>query len=323
MKAAVTGASGFVGGHLAERLLARGDAVACLARNAVSVAGLREAGCRIVSGDLHDAAALRALVQGAEAVFHVAGAVAARDEAAFLRVNRDGTAHVAAACRAAGVGRLVYVSSLAAVGPARPGCPLDEAAVPRPVTPYGRSKLAGEEVLRAAGVPFTVVRPPAVYGPRDRELLLLFRLARRGVVPLLGDGTQELSLVHAADLAAALMAAAEAPRTRGGVYHAAHPALLTQRDLAMTVARAAGATGAHIVPLPAPLVWAALHVTGAAAALRGRATLLSPAKLPELLAPAWTGSSAALERDAGWRAVIGHEAGLAQTADWYRQAGWL
>lgn len=322
MRAAVTGAAGFVGGHLVERLLARGTSVAGLARSAAGAAALEARGVRVVRGALEDPGALQDLVATAEVVFHVAGLVAARDEAEFLRVNRDGSARVAAACRAVGVSRLVLVSSLAVTGPTVAGRPLDESALPRPVTPYGRSKLAAEDAVRASGVAFTIVRPPAVYGPRDREWLRLFRLARRGLVPLLGDGRQELSLVHAADLAGALLAAAEAPAARGGVYHAAHPETLSQAELARGIARAVGVR-ARLVRLPAPLVRAALHVAAAAARLSGRATLLSPAKAPELLAPAWTCSSQALRRDAGWVAAIPHERGLADTAAWYRQAGWL
>jgi nucleoside-diphosphate-sugar epimerase len=322
VRAAVTGATGFVGGHLVEHLLERGARVACLARSDAGAAALAARGCRVVRGALEDAAALRALVAGVEVVFHVAGLVAARNEAAFMRVNRDASADVAAACRAAGVSRLVLVSSLAVTGPTLAGRPLDESARPRPVTPYGRSKLAAEEAVRASGAPFTIVRPPAVYGPRDRQWLRLFRLARRGLVPLLGDGGQELSLVHAADLASALLRAAEAPATLGRVYHAAHPATLSQVELGRAIARAVGAR-VRLVRLPAPLVRAVLFVSGAAAALAGRATLLSPAKAPELLASAWTCTPEALQRDAGWSAAVPHERGLADTAAWYRRAGWL
>lgn len=322
MNAAVSGATGFVGGHLVERLRARGAHVTGLARSVGGAEALAARGCRVVRGDLDSDDALRALVLGADVVFHVAGLVAARDEAEFLRVNRDGSARMAAACRAGGAGRLVLVSSLAVTGPSAPGYPLDECAPPRPVTPYGRSKLAGEEAVRVSGVPFTIVRPPAVYGPEDRQWLRLFRLARHGVVPLLGDGRQELSLVHAADLADALVAAAMAPATLGRVYHAAHETALTQADLARGIARAVGVR-ARLVRIPSLAVRALLHVSGAGAALTGRATLLAPSKAPELLAGAWTCSSGALERDAGWSAGIAHERGLAETAAWYRAAGWL
>jgi nucleoside-diphosphate-sugar epimerase len=161
-----------------------------------------------------------------------------------------------------------------------------------------------------------------VYGPRDRALLVLFRAASHGVVPLLGDGEQELTLVHAADLARALVAAAVSPATLGGTYHAGHPDPVTQRALAEAVGRAVGRP-ARRVTLPGPLVRALLGVAGAAARAAGRAPLLDGDKANELLAPGWSCSSEALRRDAGWVAEISLDEGLAGTARAYREAGWL
>jgi nucleoside-diphosphate-sugar epimerase len=320
MRVAVTGATGFVGGHLAEALLARGDRVKALARSPAP--GLVEAGAEIVTGTLDDAAALGRLVEGAEVVHHVAGAIAARSESELMRVNGEGTARLAEAARAAGVRRFVYVSSLAVSGPSARGRPLDDAGPARPVTPYGRSKQAGEEATARSGAPFTIVRPPVVYGPRDEALLLLFRLARRGLVPLPGDGAQELSLIFAPDLARALLAAAASPGAEGRTYHAAHPEVATQRELVHSIGRATGGP-VRTLTLPALFVRALLAVSGAAERMAGRVTFLEPSKAAELLAPAWTCSSEALARDTGWRAEVGLTAGLGQTARWYREAGWL
>ncbi len=318
MNVAITGATGFVGSHLLHRL--HGQTVACLARTSSPM--LEQAGCRIVRGGIADVSAVDDLVAGADVVFHVAGAIAARSEAEFLAVNREGTRVVAEACRRADVARLVYVSSLAVTGPAERGRPVDDATAARPVTPYGRSKRAGEEVVRQSGVAFTIVRPPIVYGPRDRQILRLFRMAHRGIVPLLGDGSQELSIVHAADLADALVAAATSPATVNRTYHAAQAAFVTQRRLLEEIGRTVGRTP-RFVRMPPLAVRLALSISGALARATGRTTLLDPAKAPELLAPAWTCLSDALQRDAGWRASIPLERGLRETADWYKAAGWL
>jgi nucleoside-diphosphate-sugar epimerase len=283
---------------------------------------LRALGCRLVAGALDDEAAVLALVDGADVVFHVAGRVAARSEADFLRVNRDGAARVAAAAARAGVARIVLVSSLSVTGPSRPGQAVDESAGPGPVTAYGRSKKAGEEAVRAAGAPFTVVRPPAVYGPRDRAFLPLFRAAARGVVPLLGDGAQEVTLVHASDVARALVAAATAAATLRGTYHAGHPEPVTQRALAEAVGRAVGRP-VRCLRFPALLVRAILGVAGGVGRAVGRAPLLDGDKANELLAPGWVCSSEALRRDAGWTAEIPLDRGLAETAGACREAGWL
>jgi nucleoside-diphosphate-sugar epimerase len=138
----------------------------------------------------------------------------------------------------------------------------------------------------------------------------------------MGEGRQELSLVHARDLAQAVIAAGTSEATAGGTYHAAHGTPVHQRALMVAIGNAVGAK-VRAVPLPAAIIRGVLHLTGAVARLRGRATLLDPSKVAELLAPAFTCSSAALARDAGWRAAIPLEDGLAETARWYAEAGWL
>jgi nucleoside-diphosphate-sugar epimerase len=173
-----------------------------------------------------------------------------------------------------------------------------------------------------SGVSYTIVRPPVVYGPRDRALLRVFRIARRGYAPLLGDGLQELSLIFAADLARALLAAAASPAAEGRTYHAAHPEVVTQRELVRAIGRACGRT-VRTVAVPAPVVRALIAVTAVAARMTGRATFLEPSKAPELLAPAWACTSDAIARDAGWRVEVDLHRGLEETARWYREAGWL
>ncbi len=283
---------------------------------------LERLGCGRVDGSLEDEGALARLVEGCDVVYHVAGRIAARSRAEFLGVNRDGAARIARAAASAGVGRLVLVSSLAVTGPSPRGQAVDETCGPAPVTEYGRSKLAGEEAVRATGVPLTVVRPPAVYGPRDHAFLRLFRAAARGLLPLPGDGLQELTLVHARDLARALIAAATTATTRGRTYHAGHPVPISQQALARAVGRAVGRR-VRTVALPGACVRPLLGIGGALARALGGAPLLDGDKANELLASGWVASSEALLRDTGWQARIPLDEGLAETALRYREAGWL
>ena len=322
MKAFVTGGTGFVGAHLVQALRARGDQVTCLVRNAAKAHALGWSDVRLVRGDLDDAAALREGCAGAEVIYHVAGRISARDTDEFMRANRDGTANVLEAATHAPPGRFVLVSSLAVAGPTTPGKPIDETRSPSPVTPYGQSKLAAELLVRAEARWWTIVRPPTVYGEWDHEVLKVFRLARTGVAPVFGDGSQELSVIYAGDLAAALVAAATAPATANRVYYAAHPVVTTSRDLVRAIGRAVGREP-RIVPLPGVLARGLLWTIGTIAHLAGRATLLSGDKAAEFLAPAWTCRPDALTRDAGWRAVTDLETGLRRTAAWYRREGWL
>jgi dihydroflavonol-4-reductase len=322
MKALVTGATGFIGSHLVETLRRSSAEVTALARSPGKAAVLTAQGIRVVSGDLHDEPGLECAVQGQDVIYHVAGVVAARSETEFLQANRDGTRNLLAAAQRQGNPRVVLVSSLAAGGPASRGAPLTGSERPEPVTAYGRSKLAAEQMVRASDLPWSIVRPPIVYGPRDREVLKLFRMARFGVVPVFGDGTQELSAVHAKDLAAALMAVGASSVTVGGTYNACHPEVFTSAELGRAVGTALGSS-VRVVRIPLRLGRALLSVTETAARLTGQVSILTSDKANEFFQPAWTGDPSPLVRDCGWRAAHDLRSGLADTYRWYREAGWL
>jgi nucleoside-diphosphate-sugar epimerase len=299
----------------------RGDEVTALVRSPAKAALLHSLGVQLVPGDLHDQAALQRAVGNADVVYHVAGLTAARDEAEFLRANRDGTANLLAAA-AGGAARFVLVSSMAAGGPSAPGHPSIGDEAPRPVTAYGRSKLAGEMAVRASTRPWTIVRPPMVYGPRDTEVLKVFKLARGGIVPLFGEGTQELSAISGPDLAAALVAAGTSPACAGRIYYACHPEIFSSEEFVLRVGASLGRR-VRTIHLPLALARIALGITGTAARLAGKATILTADKANEFFQTAWTGSPDALQRDSGWHAAQSLTEGLRETADWYRTHGWL
>ena len=322
MKALVTGATGFVGSHLVEALRRGGAEVTALARSPEKASALTAQGVRVVRGDLHDKASLEGASHDQEVIYHVAGVVAARGEAEFLRANRDGTGNVVAAAERSGKPRFVLVSSLAAGGPAPRGAPLTGREPPKPVTAYGRSKLAAEQVVRSSGLPWSIVRPAIVYGPRDREVLKIFRIARLGIAPVFGDGSQELSAVYAADLANALIAAGNSESTVGGTYNACHPEVFTSSELGRAIGAAMGRS-VGTLHIPALLGRALLTVTEASARLTRQATILTTDKANEFFQPAWTGDPTPLTRDSGWRAAYHLRTGLAETYQWYRKAGWL
>jgi len=328
MRALVTGATGFVGSHLVDALLQRGGEVTALVRSPAKAARLARLGVRQVHGDLHDPSALRRAARDQDVIFHVAGLIAARSEAEFHLGNEAGTANVVQAAQASGASglRLVLVSSMAAAGPAAPGRPLrgDEPATP--VTAYGRSKLAAERVAHSSGLPWTIIRPPMVYGPRDTEVLKIFRLARLGIAPVFGRGTQELSAVYGPDLAEALIAAATSGAAVGRTYFACHPEIVTSGEFVRAVGRALQPSRrrpVHLVPLPRWLARGVLALTGAAARVAGQATLLTPDKANEFFQPAWTADPSSLIEETGWQPAHNLEEGLRRTVQWYRQSGWL
>jgi nucleoside-diphosphate-sugar epimerase len=324
MRAFLTGATGFVGGHLVDRLLAGGHAATALVRSPAKAAGLEARGVTLVRGDLDDAGALRQGMAEADVVIHVAALTGAVNEAEFLHANRDGTANVVAAAQAAPKRpRVVYVSSMAAGGPARRGAPRQGAGDDRPVTMYGRSKLAGETALRATGHPVVILRPPTVYGPRDADnLLTVFQAAKVGVAPVFGDGSMEMSAIYVIDLADACIAAATSDRALGGTFYVNHPEVVTSAELVRRIGRTMGRE-VRLVGIPE---WAArgiLTLTGAFAAAFQRKTILRADKANEFYQEAWTGDPTPFTAATGWQARVDLTTGLADTYRSYREAGWL
>jgi nucleoside-diphosphate-sugar epimerase len=324
VKVFVTGATGFVGSHLTEALVARGDTVLALARRPDTHDALTAAGATPVPGSLENERALLAALDGVEIVYHVAGLTSARTEAEFFAVNEAGTRRLLDAVRRAApdLRRIVHVSSQTALGPSPRGTALAEEAECHPVTPYGRSKLAGELAVRGAGLPWVVVRPPGVYGPRDREFLRLFRLVRRGIAPVFGSGAQTLSLLYVEDLVRAIVLAGTHPAAQGQVFHIAHPEVVTAREVAKTAGAVLG-RNPMVLPVPPFAAWPIVWAIGRAARAAGRPTVVDTDKLAEFLAPSWVMSVEKARRILGFAAEVPLAEGFARTAAWYRRDGWL
>jgi len=305
--AVITGATGFIGGHLLEHFSQSGWRVRALSRRPPDKTP-QSAGVDWVYGDFADPDILSRLVRDARVVVHCAGAVKARRRRDFFTINQQATEQMVAACaRAATPPRFVLVSSLAAREPQ--------------LSDYAASKRAGEQALAAIGAELdqAIVRPPAVYGPGDFEILAFFKAVKAGIAPLPVGGRGRLSLIAAHDLCAAIVSLAGAPGVAGCFeVDDGAPGGYSLRELMDTLARLADARPFYI-----PLPRAALAATGAlnlaAARLTGRVPMLTPGKARELAHPDWVSNSGALERATGWRPVIGLEHGLRETLAWYRE----
>jgi len=322
--ALITGATGFVGTHLTERLIAEGWQVRALVRPTSDTRALERLGAERFTGDLDDVAAIRRAASGVDTVFHLAAVTFGRDEAEYRRANVGGTRNVADAVAGAGPlpRRVVYLSSYAACGPARAGRPRALDDVPAPLTAYGRTKLAGEEAilpLREQGIEVSILRSPAVYGPGDRALLSYFRLIRWGFAPVPAGEERQLHMIFVTDLAAALARAADASP---GTYAVAEPTEHRWSDVVSQIARAMGKRPLR-VPLPPALVRAAAAATETIGGLAGKAVPFNREKAQEMLAAAWTcdlaGSEALLP--AGEATPLAE--GIASTIQWYRSQRWL
>lgn len=328
--ALVTGANGFVGSHLVESLLARGYRVRCMVRKTSDLAFIKHLSVEWAYADLCDGEGLRKAVQGAEAVCHCAALTRALDEETFLRVNAQGAEALARACLEAnpGLRRFLFVSSVAAAGPSDgPDDVVDESRPPRPVTWYGRSKLAAEQALRAVAdegddrLPLTIVRPAAVYGPRDRDFHAYFRLIALHLNLQLGQGERHVSLIHVRDLVELLVRALEQGEAVGQTYFGCGPAS-TYGGLAETIARVLDRRVVRItIPLAALAPMAAVcRVQGR---LTGRSALLNDQRLIDLRQRSWLFSGDKARRELGFEARYDLKTGVRETAEWYRREGWL
>jgi nucleoside-diphosphate-sugar epimerase len=324
MKVLLTGASGFVGSHILDVLCAAGLDVVVLLRPASNrrflEPHLRQIEPR--TGTLDDPGSLAPALAGITHVIHCAGAIKAARSAEFYRVNQAGTLNlVEAANLQPGLERLVLISSLAAAGPAGPDRPAREEDPPHPVSIYGRSKLAAEqEVRQRCRAEFVILRPPAVYGPRDVEFLRLFRAATAHLEPR--PARQSLSLVFVRDLAHAVHVSLTHPAAARQTYFVAAREVVTARELVRQVARQVG-RWTFPLPLPALALWPFCLAHELRARLTGRASVLSLQKFAELRAPGWVCDPRRFAHDTGQECGTTLAAGLAETLAWYRREGWL
>jgi len=320
VKALVTGASGFVGSHLVERLLDEGVEVVCLLRPTSDSAWIEGLDVERRVARLEEPDALRRAVRGVDCVFHVAGLTRARRRAEYLAVNAEGTRRLLQAVEVEGLTlrRFVYVSSLAAVGPNPSPEPLDESAEPHPLGGYGESKLAGERIVlgHADRMPVTIVRPPAVYGPRDTNFLPMFRSARRlGRVPAIGRPSKQASFVYATDLADGIWRAGTSPNAVGRTYFIAGGT----HTMTEVVAAVCGTLDLPPRRLRVPSLLARL--AGEYGQLKwlltGRPQIVSRRKVRDLLQPRWTCSWQRAREDLHYRERISLPEGMRRTVAWY------
>ncbi|MGQ0508412.1 MAG: NAD-dependent epimerase/dehydratase family protein [Myxococcaceae bacterium] len=327
MKVLVTGATGFLGSWIAQRLLEDGHQVRTLCRKTSNRTFLQSLpGIEFAEGTIEDADAVLAATEGTDAVIHSAGLVKARDEAEFHRVNVEGTRNLAkaAAANRKTVKRLVVVSSLEAAGPSTDGSPvaLDQDS---PVTAYGRSKLASEKAALAFKdeVDVVILRPGAIYGPRDQEILEAFRSVSRGLLPTIAGGNARGVFIYASDCADACIRALHAKVPTGSTYFVDDgTGAISQRGMLEDIERALGKKALIRFSLPKGFLKAVSHSVKAYGRITNRAVMLTPEKADMLLKD-WVSDSGRTRNELNWKPQVPWTDGVQKTVDWYKQNGWL
>jgi dihydroflavonol-4-reductase len=325
VKVLVTGANGFIGSHLVEALLQRGDEVRCLLRPTSNRRWLEGLDYEEVVGALDDRGALARAVAGVDVVYHSAGVTKVRKAEMMYKVNAEGTANLADAC----LGRetppyVVYVSSQAAAGPCREGDALREMDECAPVSHYGRSKLEGERALekRAAQLPYIILRPSTIYGPRDTEMYLFFKFINRGIEPALGWDERYVSLCYISDLVDALLLAGGKEKAGGEVYFVAHDEVWDWRGISR---QAAAALGVRTFPvrIPKAVLFGAATVAELAATLSGKVATLNRERARVMWEELWVCDISKARDELSFAPRVGFAEGAKLTAAWYREQGWL
>jgi nucleoside-diphosphate-sugar epimerase len=345
VKILVTGASGFLGSHVAEQLVQAGHAVVALVRRSSNTKFLKELGAHdggsarhaelrpqtprveLAYGAVEDRGSVDAAMAGVDGVVHSAGLVKARSEQEFFDINAQGTRNLLDSAKAVApsMKRFVFVSSLAAVGPSHDGRPVARDGDKRPVTHYGRSKLEAERLVIAEkdSLPVVVLRPPMIYGPRDNESFAFFQSVARRFLPYLGDGKNTMSVIYASDAASACVRGLEGDIPSGNAYFIDDGDIYVWRDMLSDIERAVGSPALVRFSIPFAVLRGAALASEGIGKLTGKAVMLTRDKVNELSAPHWVCDSADTRRDLGWEPQVKWAEGTRRAVAWYRANQWL
>ena len=325
--ALVTGGNGFIGSHLVEALIRRGYRVRCLIRKTSNLQWLRGIQVEFVYGDVTDASTLPDAVNRVDYVYHMAGVVETRDIEAFYQVNVRGTENLLQACAESSpnIKRFVLASSQSAAGPCKEATRLDEADTPHPITHYGRSNLEAERVVLSYTdrIPVTIIRPPAVYGPRDTMILPYFKMVKMRIKPLLGVTHKKyVSLSYVCDLVRGFILAGESEASIGEIYFIGDEKVYSRTEVLDGIAEALSVKAVRI-HVPDFFVYVLVKLSPIIKLIVPSFATLSMGKATELVQNYWLCDISKAKRELGYESKVRLKQGLKITADWYRKHEWL
>ncbi|MCH8566823.1 MAG: NAD(P)-dependent oxidoreductase [Balneolales bacterium] len=323
MKAFITGGTGFIGSHLADALLRNPEnEVRCLIRSSPKWLDGKE--IIPIKGDLHDLPALKKGLDGADILFHLAALVKAKTPDIFYKSNVEATENIIRCAQKSGVKKMVILSSLAAAGPSF-SRPLNEEDPLMPVSMYGESKKLMEEMIQRVAKAddcISILRPPAVFGPREEQIYSFFKIASRGICPIVGGNSAKLiSMVHVGDVVQGLLLASTAEKPGISRYFVSSEEEYSWTRIKDATAKA---LGRRLVTLPVSpgLVSTAGTILETLGAFVGQYPIMNKDKAKEMTLQ-WTCSVEKIRRELGYRQIFTLEDGISDTISWYRRHGWL
>lgn len=326
MRILVTGANGFIGSHLCEYLLKKEFTVRCLVRETSNLEWIYRLPVEYVNGHLGEMDVLRRAVEDVDYVFHGAAITRAKTPELYHQINTKGAENVFQACYEvrSNIKRCVFVSSQAAAGPSPTKNPIDESQPCQPITDYGKSKYEAEKIAHqfVPHFPLTIIRPPAVYGPRDKDVLFFFKLVKWGIMPKFQEAEQYISLSYVKDLVEGMYLAARSPNTIGETYFLAHEEIYSWLEVAKKIRLVMGKQNVLSVNIPKFLPDLIAKASSGIAKFTERAPLLNQQKINEIRQPYWTIQPQKAIQDFGF-SPRPLEEGLRDTVEWYQKQKWL
>jgi nucleoside-diphosphate-sugar epimerase len=326
LKALVTGGTGFIGSHLTEALVRKGVQVRCLRRKTGDLKWLKGLPIEFVHGDCNDENSLEKAVRGVDWVFHLAGVTKAVKEETYFEVNGLGTQNLIHACLENNprLQKFIYISSQAAAGPSRNGFNKKESDPCEPVSSYGRSKRAGEErvLAHAHELPVLILRPSVVYGPRDKDIFVIFKCLSRRIKPCPVGLDQHLSLCYVQDIVQGILLAAETQTKSGENFFLSDGKGYRMEEIGDIVAQATGIT-AFRIRVPRQMIWGIACFSEVLSKISGRPFLLNKDKAEEMIQKNWVCDITKAKTLLGFEPRVPLSEGAKLTMEWYKKEKWL
>lgn len=326
MKALVTGGTGFIGSHLVEALFQKGVQVRCLIRKTSDLKWLKNLPIEVVNGDCNNKASLTEAVKAVDQVFHLAGVTKAINEKTYFEVNALGTENLIHACLENNhhLKRFIYLSSQAAAGPCRNGGSKKESDQCEPVSSYGRSKRMGEELAleHSHELPLFILRPSAVYGPRDRDIYLFFKLLSKRIKPRLLSADQHISLCYVQDIIQAILLASEAEESSGGIFFLSDGHDYRLDEIGDIFAQTME-INAYCLRVPEWMIFGIASLSEVLSKVSGKPPLLNKGKVEEMVQKNWICDITKARILLGFEPRIPLSQGARLTYEWYKKENWL